>query len=76
MHVAAPRPIDQVFDDLDGLNVRQVSDLSHEEPGWRLVNDGDVIPYEAALVGARQVPTATSKRLERDVAERYGMLPA
>jgi len=68
--------IDQVLDDLDGLNARQVSDLSHDEPGWRLVNDGDVIPYEAALVGARQVPTATSKRLERDVAERYGMLPA
>ena len=62
--------------DLEGLNARQVSDLSHAEAGWRLVQDGDEIPYEAALVGARQVPTATSRRLERDVAERHGLLPA
>lgn len=68
--------IEQVLADLEGLNARQVSDLSHAEAGWRLVQDGDEIPYEAALVGARQVPTATSRRLERDVAERHGLLPA
>jgi len=68
--------IDQVLADLEGLNARQVSDLSHEEAGWRLVDEGDVIPYEAALVGARQVSTPTSRRLEREVAERYGLLPA
>jgi hypothetical protein len=68
--------IDRVLSDLEGLNARQVSDLSHEEAGWRLVDDGDVIPYEAALVGARQVPTPTSRRLQREVAESYGLLPA
>ena len=68
--------IDQVLADLEGLNGRQVSDLSHEEAGWRLVDEGDVIPYELALVGARQVSTPTSRRLEREVAERYGLLPA
>jgi hypothetical protein len=68
--------IEQVLVDLDGLNARQVSDLSHEEAGWRLVDEGDVIPYEAALVGVRQVSTPTSRRLEREVAERYGLLPA
>jgi hypothetical protein len=67
--------IEQVLADLEGLNARQVSDLSHEEAGWRLVNEGDVIPYEAALVGARQVSTPTSRRLEREVAGRYGLLP-
>jgi hypothetical protein len=68
--------IDRVLDDLEGLNPRQVSDLSHEEAGWRLVGEGDVIPYEAALVGAQQVSTPTSRRLEREIAERYGLLPA
>lgn len=67
--------IDKVLADLDGLNARQVSDLSHDEPGWRLVEDGETIPYEAALVGARQVSTPTSQRLEREVAERFGLFP-
>lgn len=65
-----------VVDDLRGLNARQVSDLSHEEAGWRLVDFGDDIPYEAALVGARQVATPTSRRLEQEAAARLGLLPA
>ena len=66
--------IDKVLADLDGLNARQVSDLSHDEAGWRLVDFGDTIPYEAALVGARQVSTPTSQRLEREAAERLGLI--
>jgi Antitoxin SocA-like, Panacea domain len=73
---AEKETIDKVLSDLDGLNARQVSDLSHEEAGWRLVDEGEVIPYEAALVGARQVSTATTQHLERAVAERLGLLPA
>lgn len=68
--------IDKVLDDLSGLNARQVSDLSHDEAGWRLVDFGDDIPYEAALVGARQVSTPTSRRLEKEAAERLGLLSA
>jgi uncharacterized phage-associated protein len=66
--------IDRVLADLDGLNARQVSDLSHEEAGWRLVEFGDDIPHEAALVGARQVSTPTSQRLEREAAEWFGLI--
>ncbi len=66
--------IDKVFADLDGLNAKQVSDLSHDEAGWRLVDFGGTIPYEAALVGARQVSTPTSQRLEREAAERLGLI--
>ena len=66
--------IEKVLADLDGLNARQVSDLSHDEAGWRLVDFGDTIPYEAALVGARQVSTPTSQRLEREAAERLGLI--
>ena len=68
--------IDKVLADLEGLNARQVSDLSHDEAGWRLVDFGADIPYEAALVGARQVSTPTSQRLEQEAAERLGLLSA
>jgi Protein of unknown function (DUF4065) len=64
--------IDSVLSDLAGLNARQVSDLSHEEAGWQLTDDGEVIPYESALVGARHVPTPTAERLERQVAVAHG----
>lgn len=64
--------IDRVLADLDGLNARQVGDLSHEEAGWRLVDFGDDNPHEAASAGARQVSTPTSQRLEREAAERFG----
>lgn len=66
--------IDKVLADLEGLNARQVSDLSHDEAGWRLVEFGDTIPYEAALVGARQMTTPTSRRLQREAAERLGLV--
>lgn len=66
--------VDKVLDDLDGLNARQVSDLSHDEAGWRLTEMGETIPYAAALVGARQVSTPTSRRLEREAAERFGLI--
>jgi len=68
--------VDKVISDLDGLNARQVSDLSHDEAGWQMVEFGETIPYEAALVGARQLSTPTTRRLERAVAERRGLLPA
>ena len=68
--------IDKVIEDLRGLNARQVSDLSHEEAGWRLVECGDIIPYETALLGAAQISTPTSRRLERNAASQHGLLRA
>ena len=65
--------LDDVVDQLAGLTAQQVSALSHEEPGWRVTDDGDTIPYEAALLGARQVSTPTSRHLSREVAERYSI---
>jgi uncharacterized phage-associated protein len=42
--------IDEVIDELLPLNGAQVSELSHREAGWILVDVGDTIPYELALV--------------------------
>ncbi|MFN3219850.1 MAG: Panacea domain-containing protein [Acidimicrobiales bacterium] len=68
--------VDKVLADLDGMSAKQVSDLSHDEAGWRLTEMGETIPYAAALVGNRQVSTPTSRRLEREAAERYGLVPS
>ena len=65
--------IEDVLSQLGGLNGHQLGELSHDEPGWRLTELGETIPYGAALLGARQVSTPTSRRLSREVAERYGI---
>jgi hypothetical protein len=65
--------IDAVLEQLAGMTAAQVSDLSHEEPGWRLTEEGATIPYATALLGYPQVSSPTSQRLSRDVAERYGI---
>jgi uncharacterized phage-associated protein len=66
--------VDEAVRDLDGLTAKQVSDLSHEEAGWRLVEAGETIPYEAALVGAPQARTPMAVRLEQAAAQRLGLL--
>jgi hypothetical protein len=68
--------IDDVLEQLEGLTARQVSDLSHEEPGWQLTEMGETIPYSTAGLGYPQVSTPTTRRLERAAAERYGFVAA
>lgn len=70
------RSIDDVLEQLDGMTGTQVSDLSHEEPGWQLTDDGETIPYATAFLDFPQIATPTSERLAREVAERYGLTPA
>lgn len=65
--------VDDVLGQLQGLTGRQVSDLSHEEPGWELTEVGETIPYAAAFLGYPQVSSPTTRRLGREVAERYGL---
>ena len=65
--------IEKVLADLSGLTARQVSDLSHEEPGWRLSELGETIPYQMAFASNRQVITPTARRLAREAAERHGI---
>ncbi len=65
--------IDDVLAQLAGLTARQVSDLSHQDPGWELTEMGEIIPHAAALLGAKQTSTPTSRRLSREVAARHGI---
>ncbi len=45
--------IDDVLEFLKPLTAKEVSELSHEEPGWILAKDRESIPYETAWL----VPT-------------------
>lgn len=63
--------VNQVLEDLAHLTAAQVSALSHAEPGWRLVEVGETIPYEAALIAPEQIDTPTSRRLAAEIAQRY-----
>lgn len=65
--------IDDVLAQLAGMTGTQVSELSHEEPGWLLTRDGETIPYATAFLDFPQVSTPTSDRLAREVAEKYGL---
>jgi hypothetical protein len=65
--------IDKVLADLVDMTAKQVSDLSHEETGWRLCELGETIPYQMAFVSNRQVITPTARRLAREAAERHGI---
>ena len=53
--------------DLDGLNAHQVSDLVHDEAGWRLVDVGDEITYEAAQLANGRFGDDRSPETQHDV---------
>lgn len=68
--------VDDVLDQLGGLTGTQVSELSHDEPGWYLTEIGETIPFATAFLDFAQPSTPTSERLAREVAERYGFVDA
>ena len=63
--------IEDVLTQLTGMTGAQVSELSHQEPGWRLTEVGETIPFSTAFLDFPQVHTPTSKRLSESVEERY-----
>lgn len=45
-----------------GKSAKEVSDISHEDPGWRAVEVGDTIPLELAFVTQPEVTEAIRER--------------
>jgi len=66
--------VDDVLAQLSPLSAAQASDLSHLEPGWRLTEIGETIPYSTAFLGYPQISTPTSRRLSEAVAARRGLV--
>ncbi|MGQ0824686.1 MAG: Panacea domain-containing protein [Actinomycetota bacterium] len=65
--------VEAVLDDLRNLTATQVSELSHAEPGWKIVDDGETIPYEAAFIAPAHIDTDVALDLTRAVAARYDL---
>jgi hypothetical protein len=42
--------VDEVIDDLRNRSATKASEMSHREIGWRMVDKGETIPYEAAYL--------------------------
>jgi uncharacterized phage-associated protein len=65
--------IDEVIEALLPLNGAQVSELSHREAGWLLVQIGDTIPYELALVAPADDVGVTEQIADRaaELVEQY-----
>ena len=64
------RIVDEVISEFWELNATEVTDLSHEEYGWRLTDDGESIPYTAALFSADQL---TQEQIEvgQEIAAKH-----
>lgn len=56
------RIVDQVIEALWGKSATEVSQLSHSEKGWQMVEDGETIPYSAAFLSSVFRPSEDVKQ--------------
>lgn len=66
------KALDDAVNELRKMTATQASDLSHEQFAWLAVGDGELIPYEAAIL---RRPVLTD-RIRRRGAELAGELAA
>lgn len=64
------RAVDEALTELHGRSATDVWQLSHGEVGWRMVGDGDTIPYEAAYLRPAVRTEAVREHARRLAAER------
>jgi hypothetical protein len=62
--------VNEVIDALRGKSARDVSDMSHEEMGWRLVDFYQTIPYRTAWLSAEPL-SEDELRLAQQVAAEH-----
>ena len=62
--------VDEVVQWLWGKTAGEVSALSHDEMGWKMVDEGDDIPYSAALLAKAAPATESIRAHARLLAER------
>jgi hypothetical protein len=66
------RAVDDAVALLRGRTAAEASDLSHREPGWRMVEDGENIPFVTAFLPQEQPPPSERMRARmRELAEEY-----
>ena len=62
--------IEAVTTEIANMSARQVSDLSHEDTGWQMVELGETIPFASAYLGAEtELPERLRPAIEATAAE-------
>lgn len=64
------RMTDQVIKALWGKTASEVSRMSHEEPGWKMVEEGEDIPYSSAFLAKRVVLTDEIRGRALELAQK------
>jgi hypothetical protein len=60
--------VDAVIDALLGKSGTEVSEMSHEEPGWIMVDENEDIPLSTAYLPRRAVMSEAARRRARELA--------
>lgn len=63
------RCVDEAVETLRGRSATETSSLSHEDGGWRMVEDGETIPFEAAYL-RRPIVTEAIRRRASELADQ------
>ena len=70
MFAPAELPIvDEIIAYFHGKTAREVSDISHREPGWALAEDREIIPYETAWLSAEPISQDAKDKIEQAYTE-------
>lgn len=63
---------DRIFEEMRPLNATASSDLSHERSaGWRVLENGETIPYESAFISTAPAPLEAIEMGKR-LAQQFG----
>ena len=62
--------VDQALAEVEGTTGTRLSELSHEEMGWKMVDEGETIPFEAAYLKPPVVTPAMREHTARLAARR------
>ena len=65
--------VENVLAKFRAYNAREISDHSHEEWGWRVTEDSEDIPYEAAWISSDPL-TQAQIEVGREIAAKAGLL--
>lgn len=55
--------LDQALSEMQGRSGNDVSEASHLEPGWQMVEEGESIPYETAFLSPPVMTEGIRKRI-------------
>ena len=57
--------VDEIIAYFHGKTAREVSDISHHEPGWALAEDREIIPYETAWLSTEPIGQDAEDEIEQ-----------